>query len=345
MLFSKSNRKNQSETTIPDALKLLCEPGEVYELRCPKTSDSGTVSGYFDDLTKLAYHADFWSGIAPAVYLTLNPVKSDLLARAANRIERRAKTTTSDHEIVKRRRLLLDFDPVRPTGVSSTDDEHEAALVRARECRNWLAEFAFPTPLLADSGNGGHLIYGLDFPNDDCSRLLVENFLKAIAGRFSDDKVKVDLSVFNAARISKVYGTMACKGDNIAERPHRRSCILEAPSNLLPVPQELLYRMINKLKPTIPCFPGMDTSLRSESQRLDPPGSHHGDPTLWVDGFLKKHGILVQQTKEENSKWRKRLVLVCLPIEKCSAVPIEKCSAQITVYRGVVTLTTPFLSL
>ena len=52
--------------------------------------------------------------------------------------------------------------------------------------------------MLADSGNGGHLVYGLDLPNDDSSRLLVENFLKAVAKRFSDSKVKVDVSVFNA---------------------------------------------------------------------------------------------------------------------------------------------------
>ena len=43
----------------------------------------------------------------------------------------------------------------------------------------------FPEPLLGDSGNGGHLVYGLDLPNDEASRLLVENFLKAVARAFS----------------------------------------------------------------------------------------------------------------------------------------------------------------
>jgi hypothetical protein len=98
MIYSSNQHENQQTFRILDGLKLLCDPDEVYELRCPKTSHDGTVSGYFDDLTKLAYHADYWSGIAPAVYITLNPVKRDLMARAANRIQRRAAATTSDLE-------------------------------------------------------------------------------------------------------------------------------------------------------------------------------------------------------------------------------------------------------
>src|ERR1700678_1999856 len=126
MLYSNAETKNEND--ILDCLKVLCEPEEVYELRCPKTFNDGTVSGYFDDLTKLAYHAEYWSGIAPSVYLTLNPVKRDLLARAANRIQRKAKHTTADHEIAKRTRMLIDFDAVRPAGISSTQKEHAAAL-------------------------------------------------------------------------------------------------------------------------------------------------------------------------------------------------------------------------
>ena len=64
-------------------------------------------------------------------FVTLNPAKRDLLARAANRIERRARATTADHEVARRRRLLLDFDPVRPAGVSSTDEEHAVGAARA----------------------------------------------------------------------------------------------------------------------------------------------------------------------------------------------------------------------
>jgi hypothetical protein len=327
MLYSNAHSKTQSQSDILAGLKLLCEPGEVYELRCPRTSHDGTVSGYFDDLTKLAYHADYWSGVAPSVYLTLNPVNRDLLARAANRIQRRAKATTADHEVARRRRLLLDFDPVRPAGVSSTEEEHAAALARVQECKDWLAAQGLPEPLLADSGNGGHLVYGLDLPNDDPSRLLVENFLKAVATRFSDGKLKVDVSVFNAARISKVYGTLACKGDNVPERPHRLSRILEAPACLLPVPQELLSTLGNRSRPffRIPFSGGMDwPALRSEARRLD--GNERQDATAWVEGFLDRHSIGVRQTKEGNGKWQKRWIL-----ERCPFCASEDTAAALTI--------------
>jgi hypothetical protein len=325
MLYSNAQSKTQSPFTILDGLKLLCEPGEIYELRCPKTKNDGTVSGYFDDLTKLAHHAEFWSGVAPSVYLTLNPVKRDLLARAANRIERRSRTTTADHEVARRCRLLLDFDPVRPPGVSSTEEEHTAALERAEQCKNWLAAKGLPDPLLADSGNGGHLVYGLDLPNDDPSRLLVENFLKTVATRFSDSKVKIDLSVFNAARISKVYGTMACKGDDVPDRPHRLSRILEAPSSLSPVPPEVLAAIGNPDAVIIPFTGGLDwRALRSEARRLD--GGGQQDISGWVEDFLNRHEIGVQQTKEGNGKWRRRWVL-----ERCPFCGSEDTAAALTI--------------
>ena len=45
MLYSNAHSKKQSQSEILVGLKLLCEPGEVYELRCPKTAHDGTVSG------------------------------------------------------------------------------------------------------------------------------------------------------------------------------------------------------------------------------------------------------------------------------------------------------------
>ena len=187
------------------------------------------------------------------------------------------------------------------------------------------AQRACQEPILADSGNGGmHLVYGLDLPNDDPSRLLVENFLKAVAERFSDDKVNVDVSVFNAARISKVYGTMACKGDDIPERPHRLSRILEAPSRLSPVPQELLAAIANPVM----ISGGMDWPLlRSEARRIN--GSERQDTSAWVEGFLEKHGISIRQTKEGNGKWLRRWVL-----ERCPFCASEDTAAALTVSEG-----------
>ena len=69
--------------------------------------------------------------------------------------------------------------------------------------------------------------------------------LEVLALKFSDADVTVDISVYNAARIVKLHGTMCCKGDSTDDRPHRRSQILSVPNELIPVPQICCYRWRN----------------------------------------------------------------------------------------------------
>jgi hypothetical protein len=79
---TSSTRTDLAE--IRRALAVLFEPDAVHELRVP-CSRLGTVSGYYDDPKALARDAAGWSGRAPGVYITLNPVPPALLARAHNR--------------------------------------------------------------------------------------------------------------------------------------------------------------------------------------------------------------------------------------------------------------------
>jgi hypothetical protein len=211
---------------IRQTLTLLRATGAVAELRILHTGRTGTVSGYYDD----AQAAAQWSGRVPGVYVTLNPCTPTLLARSANRLTTRARHTTSDADIVQRCWLSIDFDPARPAGISATDSEHDAALQRAQMCCAWLTQRGWPASLTADSGNGGHLLYAVDLPNDNDSRDLLKRCLEAVALYHSDDVVHIDLTPFNAARIWKVYGTMACKGDNLPERPHRLARLLDVPT-------------------------------------------------------------------------------------------------------------------
>src|SRR4029453_16953241 len=218
--------------TIERTASIFFKPDAVVELRILNTPRNGTVSGYFDSPQPFVDTPRFWSGEAPAVYATLNPCNPVLLARAANRLKDRVKTTTSDSDIVRRYWFPLDFDPVRPADISATDAEHDAALQRAADCTAWLSSRGWPAPVAADSGNGGHCLYAIDLPNDDASKALLQRCLEALALYFSDNVVTLDVSVFNAARIWKVYGTMVCKGDNLPERPHRLSQLLNVPTSL-----------------------------------------------------------------------------------------------------------------
>lgn len=221
-------------TEIARFLGLITVPGQIVELRLLKVQRGGeafprTLSGYFSDYAKLAEAAAKHSLIAQGAYITLNPVNVDLLARSANRLRVVGKDCplTSDSDITRRSWLPIDLDPVRPAGISATEEEHDLAIGRARLIRDALRTEGWPVPILADSGNGGHLLYNIDPPTDDGG--VVKKCLEALALRFNDDRVKVDQAVFNPSRIWKLYGTVSRKGDSLPDRPHRLARILEAP--------------------------------------------------------------------------------------------------------------------
>lgn len=196
-------------------------------------------SGYFDNFAQAAGALQQYAMNPknPGIYFVLNPFSPELMARASNRFEERAKDTTQDSDITRRRWLFIDCDPKRKTGISSTEEEWQAAKSRAESVAEWLTqEYGFPEPVTASSGNGFHLHYRIDLEAGDESRDMVKNCLRAIAAKFDDDAVTIDTKVFNAARICKLYGTMARKGDSTADRPHRMSEILTVPSTLQEVP-------------------------------------------------------------------------------------------------------------
>jgi len=140
--------------TIEAFLRLLIPPDAVFEVRALNVADrkgstfTSTVSGYyqFDHIDKAARDIAELdaSGRAPTIYVTLNPVLPRLLGRALNELKPKAKSTTGDDEIVRRCWLLIDCDPVRPSGVSSTDAELEHAKGTAREVWTILKSRGWP---------------------------------------------------------------------------------------------------------------------------------------------------------------------------------------------------------
>lgn len=225
-------------------LAALFQAGDVIEIRAidvPRVR-GGIVAGYFSGSAKAIEAVEALERREPAgVYVTINPVVQALLARYANRLESSPEGTTKDHEVVARRWMLVDVDPTRPKGISSTDAEHEAALERAGEVATALQAQGWPSPIRVDSGNGAHLYYRVDLPVADDR--LVERALAALAFRHDDPRANVDRKVFNPARISKVAGTLSRKGDSTDDRPHRRSRVLEIPERVGTVPRELLERL------------------------------------------------------------------------------------------------------
>jgi len=157
-----------------------------------------------------------------------------LLGRAFNRI-RQTDQTTSDRDVRFYRWLPLDLDPVRPAGISSSDSELADALKLSDVVADYcVKEKGFSKPIRAMSGNGAHLLFRLaDLPANDENKKMIKNFLEGLAQRFDTEIVKLDTTVYNPARVWKLYGTQARKGDPLPAgqyreaRPHRESFIYD----------------------------------------------------------------------------------------------------------------------
>ncbi len=231
---------------VRKAWGVLTRPEEVHGIVCfnavaGRSYSERMLNGYFNSVDALLEELQTLHS-ADGICMTLNPVNPDLLARAKNRlIPSKRGEGTSDRDIIRRRRWLVDFDPDRPSGISSTDEQHQWALDFARTVRQRLSDLGFSLPVSCDSGNGAHLLYAIDEPCDDGG--LGQRALQGLTMLCSHPQVKVDVSVHNTARLCRLYGTRNCKGDVIPGHPHRMAGIVDMPESLQVVEHSALERL------------------------------------------------------------------------------------------------------
>lgn len=263
---------------VERSLRFVVEPGATFEIRAIDQRDY-TLSGYFRDPAVAAREIAKSCSNAKGVYVTLNPLKPALHSRCADRIVSQTKKggTTPDTHVVRRTRIRFDFDTAPVAGVSTTDDEHKAAIFAAWSAGCEMTASGWPDPILEDSGNGSGLIYEIDLPCEDGG--LVKQSLEAGQARWGrtdgDITIKIDGTMFNPARITKVHGTVARKGDNTTDRPHRQARIIYAPDNLEPVTKAQLEAFVNAKTKTEP----PKSEPKTKTDRWD------------VEAWLDKHGI------------------------------------------------------
>jgi hypothetical protein len=233
---------------------------------------------------------------ATGIYVTLNPVQPALLNRAINRINENATTdfAAKDGDVVGRRWLLIDCDPVRPKGVSATDAELSKTQDCTKAIHAFLKDKGWSPPVCALSGNGVHLLYRIDLPPDDDE--LLKRVLLALSQKFDNEFVEVDKSVHNPSRITKLYGTLACKGDHSPDRPHRMSEIIQVPRTLKIVTKEQLMEIAALVADESKSLPAAKPRVISERNA-------GYDPHSFVADFVTKHGISVvrMESKDGNT--------------------------------------------
>jgi hypothetical protein len=229
---------------IEHALRLFVQPGGFGEIR---SIGNGPTQGFYFNhrhIPEAAQMASEQSWTAKGIYVVMNPI--------GDAIRDRPKMTwlfelTENAHISRRGWTLIDADPVRKPGLSSTDEEKKAAWYVLDEVGEYLRSMGFAESIMADSGNGFHLLVKTDLPNDDESARLIQAFLNSLFRRFSTAVVKIDTGVHNSGRITKAYGTVARKGDGTADRPYRVSKIIYRPDGEIPpATRELFQKVIDE---------------------------------------------------------------------------------------------------
>ena len=205
-------------------------PG-IYEIRVLMSDFYSTkLSAYFhssnpDPVLKQLVEWRYPDNCCINFYLTINAVKEYCEAREQFYSLRKCRIMTQDEDIDRLTWFAIDVDPEHPAGTSATLEEKNRALEQAKEVYEYMKGLRFLHPEIVDSGNGYHLKYKIDLPNDDDT----QDMLKALNTSLSEQFSMVDKAVKNASRILKLPGTIAMKGRHTEDRSYRPATILKAP--------------------------------------------------------------------------------------------------------------------
>ena len=232
-----------NEVELRKALNILKVDEEVYEIRAIKKQPKRTLSGYFKNVDIAVAELMKQDLRGFSIYVTLNRLKNDCHSRMQSDCMKIPENTTADNDVIAYDWLFIDLDPIRTTGVSSSEKELTEAKQLCKRVFEYLKSIGFEEPIIAMSGNGMHLLYSIALNNTDENERLVHDCLASLDLMFSNDMVKIDVANFNPSRICKLYGTLAQKGTGTEERPHRMSYIVSAPEEIKTTQRSYLEKL------------------------------------------------------------------------------------------------------
>jgi hypothetical protein len=264
----------------------LFKPGQLVEFRVQRT-DKIFRGFYFDDPDKLADTVSRLDDDprVSSLYYVINPIKPNLIRNRAecqcekckggrivlnptpDQVEQiftgPSQHLTADDEVELLQNVLIDFDTIRSPHLrldEATKDEfsrlqHECSTAEEKKATREVAKRAiayldakgWPSALLADSGNGYHVVPRVKMDNTVYNANTLLDVRKALAQRFNCDQVKIDASVGNPSRLTRAYGTMTRKGTSTDERPFRRNQLIQTGVPAQEVPYDLILNMASEL--------------------------------------------------------------------------------------------------
>jgi len=225
------------------------------------------------------------------IYVTLNPVREDVHRCARNQ------------DIVYRRFFLVDIDRDKTLepNACATDAEKEQVCGLGRTVVDYVRALGWPDPIIADSGNGMHLFWRVNLPNDDATNELFKCSLAALNLRFGK---QIDTSVHDARRIIRLPGTVNAKGIATAERPHRVARILNVPASTELLMPALIQAVINANPPEQTTTTTITTPATTATTAIkcDRPGDDFNMRGSWEE-ILLPAGWRVSTRTHEKTEW------------------------------------------
>ena len=298
------NEQFIDEHEIRKAISMLKPSGEHFEVRI---IGQKRLSGYFGDaetlINALRNSVDLRS---TNVYITLNELKDGVSQRTQFEHFKvlKGEPSTGDGDIASFSWLFIDVDPVRPAGISASDAELNKTYAVAKSVYTYLKNLGFEEPIKAVSGNGSHLLYKIGLVNTEENKQLLEDCLNVLDAMFSTEDAKIDVVNFNPSRICKLYGTLAQKGADTEQRPHRMSRILTPDVEV----KQTTKVYLQKLADALPKEP-------------EPPQEYNNyNPSEFdVEQWMDKHGI--RHRPRENYKSGFKYVLEVCPFNENHKAP------------------------
>ncbi|MCH1973483.1 AAA family ATPase [Muricomes sp. OA1] len=222
-----------NEKEVRKAIALMKPDNQLFEVRVIY-GNKQLYSGYFQNADALVRGFDKLRNFGDCnIYITLNTLNDACYDRTQrDRFEKNPKATTSDNDVTGYDWMMIDLDPIRPTGTSSTDEQIKKAKAKGNQIYKFLKDLGFNDPLFGFSGNGVHLLYRVYLDKSEEVTALMKKSLKTLDMLFTDAEIGIDMKNFNPARVCKLYGTLAQKGANTDARPHRMSYIIGSTENI-----------------------------------------------------------------------------------------------------------------
>lgn len=249
-------------------------------------------SGYFKSFDNLCKQLEPYTNMEDEqIYFVLNRIDESCYARPqCEKFVKSVKVSTNDNDIISRRFVMIDCDPIRKSSVNSNEFEFNCAMQKARDIFRFLRENGFPDAIVCHSGNGAHLQLLVDLPNDDETTEILKRFYKYLGQRFTDEHVDIDQKVFNLARLCKTYSTYAKKGANLPDRPWRQSKIIYVPKELKVTPLERFKAIADLLPKEEPKqAPQSNSSWNRYGEKFN------------LENWLNTHGIEYRKKQEGSS--------------------------------------------